>query len=93
MKNKHDHYKELERVLTVFVLADLAMFIGYLAAAIAMIPVLKIIFAGLVIAVSCFGIWLLFNTKEFKQPRSSWIRMAFCCILLCVTVSMLCNFP
>ncbi len=93
MKQKQDRYHELETMLTVFVILDLLLFIGYLATAITAVLAAKIICAVLAIAVSGYGLWVLYNTRELTRQRSLWLTCSFGGILLCTAVSLLCNFP
>ncbi len=93
MKEKKDRYQELETMLTVFVILDLLLFIGYLATAIAAVTVAKILCAVFAILVAGYGLWVLYNTRELTKQRSLWLTCAFGGILLCTAVSLLCNFP
>ncbi len=93
MKAQNERYQELERMLTVFVFAALAMFVGYLGCAIAGQSILKIVFAVLAILISGFGLWILGVNKELTHHRSLWITSSFCSITLCIIVSLFCQFP
>ncbi len=90
---ERDNYPALEQVLTVFVILDFLLFLGYLISGITAATVLKYIFAVLSIAGGAFGIYMLINTKEIGRHRSRWILYCFICIPLCTAVSLICQFP
>ncbi len=91
--DNNDHFKELEHMLTIFVLADLVLFIGYLVFAATSVLVGKILCAVLALVVACYGLWVLINTKELTKQRSLWITCSFGAIVLCTVVSLICRFP
>ncbi len=93
MEENKNRYQQLEQVLTIFVLVNLALFLGYLLCALFTLTVLKIILAILSFLVSACGIFFLCSTTEIKRPRSRWIVYALICIPLCIVVSMICRFP
>ncbi len=93
MADKNDGYRALEQVLTVFVILDFLLFLGYLISGIASALILKYILAVLSIVGGAFGIYMLINTKEIRHHRSRWILYCFICIPLCTIVSLLCQFP
>ncbi len=93
MNAPKDHHQELERMLTVFVLAALVLFVAYLALAVVGQPVLKLVSAVLAILISIFSLWVLVNTKELLKQRSLWLSCSFASITLCIIVSLLCQFP
>ncbi len=93
MTDKQTRYQQLEHTMSILVVVNLAFFLVYLVCALADLAVVKYIAAGLSLLDSCFGMWLMINTKEFKRPRSRWIVYALICIPLCILVSIICRFP
>ncbi len=93
MADNKNRYQQLEMVMTVFVMIDLALFLAYLLSALAGSLALKIIFTVLSFVVSGCGIFFLWSTTEIKRPRSRWIVYALVCIPLCIIVSLICRFP
>ncbi len=92
MDNK-DHFQELEHMLTIFVIADLVLFIAYLIFAGTNVLIGKILCAVLALVVAVYGLWVLFNTKELSKQRSLWITCSFGAIALCTIVSLICQYP
>ncbi len=93
MNTRHDRFQELERLLSIFVLAAAVLFVGYLVSAACCLSVLKIVLAVLTIVISAFGLWVLIKARELTNPRGLWLTCSFFCIPLCVIVSLICNFP
>ncbi len=91
--DNHDHFQDLEHMLTVFVLVDLALFIGYLIFAATSVLIGKILCAVLALVVAAYGLWVLLNTKELLKQRSLWITCSFGAIIICTVVSLICQFP
>ncbi len=91
--DNQDHFKDLEHMLSVFVLADLALFVGYLVCAATSVVIGKVLCAILALVVAGYGLWVLFNTKEILKQRSLWITFSFGAIALCTVVSLICQFP
>ncbi len=93
MKEKKDHFQELEQMLTIFIFLDLALFIGYLIFAACTVTVGKILCAVLGLVVAGYGIWVLINTKEATKQRSLWLTCGFAAIFVLTVVSLICQFP
>ncbi len=91
--DNQDHFKDLEHMLTIFVLVDLALFIGYLVFAAASAVIGKVLCVLLTLVVAGYGLWVLYNTKELLKQRSLWITFSFGAIILCTAVSLICQFP
>ncbi len=91
MAEKTDHFPELEKTLTIVILADLILFIAHLVLGWLGLPVLAIILALVTVAIACFGLWLLINTREFRKPRSLWMTCALCSLILCSLVARICD--
>ena len=93
MVSKPKKYKQIERFLTVLLLADTALFVGYMIAAGNGVTWLKI-----VLTLSCLGIsglilWILYASNEIMRQRSLWITTGAVSIVVCLFFSLILNFP
>ena len=86
-------YKDIERFLTQILIADTAVFVLYLIFAGLGLAALKVIASILMIVASVACLGLLYMTGEMKKARSRWLVLGFGCILLCLVVSLLLNYP
>ena len=86
-------YKDIERFLTQVLLADTAVFVLYLIFAGFGLVVLKVLASILMIVASAACLGLLYMTGEMKKARSRWLVLGFGCILICLLVSLLLNYP
>ena len=93
MSAKQTRYKKMESALTAVLCLDTAIFLAYLIFAGTGHLGLKIIAAILSILISVFVLYFLFVTKELLRKRSLWMTYAAACILLCVLISLILNFP
>lgn len=93
MSAKQTRYKKMEAALTAVLCLDAAIFVAYLIFAGIGLLGLKIIAAILSVVISCFVLYFLFVTKELLRKRSLWMTYAAACILLCIFVSLILNFP
>lgn len=93
MAQNRRSYKQLERMLTISVLADLAVFILMMFASSAGIGWLKILLGILVMVFSALGCVFLVLIDEHKRSRSLWILTAFGSLLLCTLVSLITGSP
>jgi hypothetical protein len=53
----------------------------------------KIIFAVLIFLLSGVCLFTLYTSQELLKTRSLWLTAAFCSLVLCTLVSLLCNYP
>ncbi len=93
MAKKNSRYKKLEAIMTIILGVDALIFIAYLVfAALGMIAlkVITAVFCGLI---SGLALYYLYMTKEFLRKRSMWMTLAAACIILCLLVSLVLNFP
>nr|MBQ8244667.1 hypothetical protein [Oscillospiraceae bacterium] len=92
-RRSRNRYREMESLMTKIILADVLVFILYLLCAGLGWTVLKVITASIAIigSVLCAG-WL-YITGEFTRRRSLWMVTGFICIVICVVVSLLLNYP
>ena len=83
----------MENLMTKIILGDALMFVLYLVCAGLGWSVLKVITAIIAIFGSLLCVGWLYLTGEFNRRRSLWMVTAFICIVICVVVSMLLNYP
>jgi hypothetical protein len=86
-------YKDIERFLTMVLLADAGVFVLYMVFAGIGFTALKIICTILCIVASVACLALLYMTGEMKKARSRWLVLGFGCIVVCLLVSLLLNYP
>ena len=86
-------YKDIERFLTQVLIAETIVFVLYLIVAGAGLVALKVIASILMIVASVACLGLLYMTGEMKKARSRWLVLGFGCILICLLVSLLLNYP
>ena len=90
---KRMRYKTIEKYLTYALLADTAVFVLYLVFAGIGLVALKVITAIIAIAASGLSPYYLYMIGETKKRRSRWIVLGFLCILACLFVSLILNYP
>ena len=86
-------YKDIERFLTMVLLADAGVFVLYMVFAGIGLTVLKVICTVLCILASIACLALLYMTGEMKKARSRWLVLGFGCIVVCLLVSLVLNYP
>lgn len=86
-------YKEMDKKMTLVILATAAIFLLYLICCIVPILWLKVITA--IVAILSCGLSLawLYLTKELLRQRSLWLTTGFGGMLICVLVSLITGFP
>ena len=90
---KRMRYKTIEKYLTYTLLADTAVFMLYLLFAGMGLTALKVITTIIAIGTSGLSLGYLYMIGETKKRRSRWIVLGFVCILLCLFVSLILNYP
>ena len=90
---KRMRYKTIEKYLTYTLLADTVVFALYLLFAGKGLIALKVITTIIAIGVSGLSLGYLYMIGETTKRRSRWIVMGFLCILLCLVVSLILNYP
>lgn len=93
MENGQNRYRDLEKFLTVLVLAMLGLFIFFLVMSANGSVVGKVIAAVAIFAVALFGLWVLRQNRELFRQRSIWMTLSFLGALLCTLVSLLAGYP
>ena len=86
-------YKDIERILTYTLIAETIIFVLYMVFAGIGLGPLKIMTAILCFGASLACLALLYMTGEIKKARSRWLVLGFACILICLLVSLLLNYP
>jgi FtsH-binding integral membrane protein len=86
-------YKDIERILTYALIIDVIIFVLYMIFAGIGITALKVITTILVLAASIGCLALLYMTGEMKKARSRWLVLGFACIVICLLVSLILNYP
>ena len=90
---KRRRYKDIERLLTSILIADAVVFVMYLLFAALGITALKVVTAIIAIVGSVLCLGYLYLIGEFKKARSWWMVLGFGCIILCLVVSLVLNYP
>ena len=93
MNENQSSYRFFEQFLTITLFVSLAIFLLYLIMAGVGVLVMKIILAILDILLCAVCLFVLYSSKELLKPRSLWLTAAFCSIILCTLVSLICNYP
>ena len=86
-------YKDIERFLTMVLLADAGVFVLYMVFSGIGFTALKVICTILCIVASVACLALLYMTGEMKKARSRWLVLGFGCIVVCLLVSLILNYP
>ena len=93
MENKSSRYAQMERLMSIVLLADTGLFVLYLLFAGIGVIWLKAITAVLAVLLSGLSLAYLYITKELLRKRSLWMTAASAAILVCVLFSLLVNYP
>ena len=93
MPQKNNRYSQMSKQMTLYLLADLVVFILFLIAAGSGIIWMKVLTAIITIVGSFLCLAFLYLSKEFLKPRSLWMTTAAAAILLCTFFSLILNFP
>lgn len=93
MQNKQNRYQEMERYMSLALIADFLLFVVFLIAAGNGVIWLKVITAIVTILLSCLCLAFLYITKELLRQRSFWMTVAAGAILVCLLFSLILNFP
>ena len=93
MEKKQSRFRQLERLLTLILYVDIALFLAYLITAALGLVVFKIILAVVAMLAAAFCEWMLYCARGLFKPSGLWLTCAFFSIILCTAVSLICNFP
>ena len=86
-------YRDLERYMTIALVASAVIFVLYLIFSAAGIIWLKVITAIFAILLPLLSLALLYLTQELLKQRSLWLTTGFFGVFICTLVSLIANFP
>ena len=86
-------YKELEQMMARILIADVVVFALFALFAGLGVVAMKVICAIVTIIVSALCLAFLYMTGELQKRRSLWMVVGFVSVLVCLLVSLICNFP
>ena len=86
-------YKEMEQMMTRILIADVVVFALFALFAGLGVVAMKVICAIVTIIVSALCLAFLYMTGELKKRRSLWMVVGFAGVLVCLLVSLICNYP
>ena len=86
-------YKELEQMMTRILIADVVVFALFALFAGLGVVAMKVICAIVTIIVSALCLAFLYMTGELQKRRSLWMVVGFAGVLVCLLVSLICNYP
>ena len=93
MANKQNRYKDLERIMTIVLIADAVLFFVFLISAGFGITWLKIITAIVSTLASGICLAILYLSGEILKQRSLWMSAGFAAIVVCLIFSLLLDYP
>lgn len=93
MNDNQSSYRFFEQMMTILLFVAVGFFILYLVTAGIGAVAWKIIFAVLIFLLSGVCLFTLYTSQELLKSRSLWLTAAFCSLVLCTLVSLLCNYP
>lgn len=93
MARKKNRYQVMEQYMSLALLGDVLLFIGYLIVSANGIIWAKAVLAIIALLLSLAVLGFLYLTQELLRPRSLWMSTAAAAILLCTVFSLILNFP
>lgn len=93
MAPRKNRYRNLEQIMTILLIISALLFIAFLIAAAKGFAWLKAASAIIAILLSILSLGFLYLTKELLRPRSLWMTAGFSAIVICILVSLLCDYP
>ncbi len=90
---KRPGFRQLERMLTMVIAGETALFLLMLIVAAFGITWLKVLLGIVILAASALGIALLILMQEYRRKRSWWLLSAFGSLLVCTLVSLIVGYP
>lgn len=93
MGKSNRQYLQMVRFMKIVLAADTAVFLLSLLFAGFGVGWLRVILRFIAVVCSGAGLALLYMNKEMFKARSRWMVVSFAAILICVLVSMICNYP
>ena len=86
-------YKAMEDMMTRVLIADVVVFGLFLLFAGLGVTAMTVICAIVTIIVSGLCLAFLYLTGELKKRRSLWMVVGFVGVLVCLLMSLICNYP
>lgn len=93
MSNNRERYRQMEKYMTIALLADAVLFTLFLLFAGLGIVWLKVLTAAIAIVLSLLCLAYLFITKELTKRRSLWMSVSAGAVLVCIIASLILNYP
>ena len=93
MPQKKTRFRDFERFITLCLAIATVLFIAFLSAAGAGNVGLKIFLAILAVVDCGYCLWLLYQKRELLRRRSLWMSVWAACLIICILVSVVLNFP
>ena len=90
---KRSRYKQLEEMMTRILIADVVVFALFALFAGLGVVAMKVICAIVTIIVSGLCLAFLYMNGELRKRRSLWMVVGYAGILVCLLVSLICNYP
>ena len=90
---KRSRYKQLEEMMTRILIADVVVFALFALFAGLGVVAMKVICAIVTTIVSGMCLAFLYMTGELRKRRSLWMVVGFASVLICLLVSLICNYP
>ena len=91
--SKKSRYKAMETVVTAALCLDAVIFLAYLIFAGFGLVALKVTAVVFCVLISGAVLYFLYITRELLRKRSIWMTLGATCIILCISVSLILNFP
>ena len=91
--SKKSRYKAMETVVTAALCLDAVIFLAYLIFAGFGLVALKVTAVVFCVLISGAVLYFLYITRELLRKRSIWMTLGAACIILCILVSLILNFP
>ena len=91
--SKKSRYMAMETVVTAALCLDTVIFLAYLIFAGCGLVALKNTPVVLCVLISGAILYFLYITRELLRKRSIWMTLGAACIILCILVSLILNFP
>lgn len=93
MKKANDRYKQMERYISIAIIADALLFLFFLIYSWSGVLWVRVTTAVLTLLISSAALALLYLNKELLRRRSLWMTTAAVSIIACVVFSLLLGYP
>lgn len=89
----YKRYKENEKILSIGLIADAALFLLYLLVAGLGVVWFKWVLAVVAFLLSAAGLASLYLTGEIRRRRSLYLVAGFAAVVVCILFSLILNYP